>query len=63
MAGLADIPLAIEAAALAALAAYALCRCFSGDTFNAGSRLPFGLFLAPTIWLGWFLEAMQAAQL
>lgn len=56
------IPLAIETAALAALAAYALRRCFSGDTFRAGSRLPFGLFLAPTIWLGWLLEAMQITQ-
>lgn len=56
------IPIAIEIAALAALAAYALSRCFSGHTFQAKSRLPFGLFLAPTIWLGWVLDVMQVTQ-
>jgi hypothetical protein len=24
---------------------------------SATARLPFGLFLAPAIWLGWLLEA------
>jgi hypothetical protein len=24
----------------------------------ATGRLPFGLFLAPAIWLGWLIEAM-----
>jgi leader peptidase (prepilin peptidase)/N-methyltransferase len=51
------IPVAIEIAALAALAVY-VARHFAGShVMSATARMPFGLFLAPAIWLGWLLEA------
>jgi leader peptidase (prepilin peptidase)/N-methyltransferase len=50
------IPLAIEVAALAALAAYVLGRISAGRPISATNRMPFGLFLAPAIWLGWVFE-------
>jgi leader peptidase (prepilin peptidase) / N-methyltransferase len=51
------IPVAIEIAALAALAVYVLRQLAGGDVMTATARMPFGLFLAPAIWLGWLLEA------
>jgi leader peptidase (prepilin peptidase)/N-methyltransferase len=51
------IPIAIEMAALAALAAVALRQFARGRPLRALGRLPFGLFLAPAIWLGWLLDA------
>jgi leader peptidase (prepilin peptidase)/N-methyltransferase len=50
------MPIAIEIAALTALAIYVLRHIF-GRPMSATTRLPFGLFLAPTIWLCWLLEA------
>ncbi len=50
------IPVAVEVAALAALGAYAIHHCVNGSAFRATGRLPFGLFFAPAIWLGWLLE-------
>ncbi len=50
------MPLAVEIAALAALAAYALGR-LAGRRFDAAARLPFGLFFAPAIWLCWLIAA------
>ncbi len=55
------IPFAIEAAALTALAAYIIRRYASGSAFRPTTRLPFGLFFAPAIWLGWFLEILRLA--
>ena len=60
------MPLAVEIAALSALAAYAVrYACSAAAACAAGcaptSRLPFGLFLAPAIWLGWLLEATLLA--
>lgn len=52
------IPIVIEIAALAALAAYAAHRYLAGRPFQATHRLPFGLFLAPAIWLGWLLDTL-----
>jgi leader peptidase (prepilin peptidase)/N-methyltransferase len=50
-------PVAIEIAALAALAAYAV-RLFSKRRpVRSTSRLPFGLFFAPAIWIGWLLQS------
>ena len=50
------IPVAIEIAALAALTVYVV-RQLAGDrVMSATARMPFGLFLAPAIWVGWFLE-------
>ena len=51
-------PVAIEIAALAALAAYAMRLLSKGRSVRSTSRLPFGLFLAPAIWLSWLLESM-----
>jgi leader peptidase (prepilin peptidase)/N-methyltransferase len=51
------MPIAIEIAALAALSIYVLRYYVIGRPIRATSRLPFGLFFAPAIWLGWLLEA------
>ena len=50
------IPVAIEIAALAALAVYVARQLVGGRAISATARMPFGLFLAPAIWLGWLLE-------
>ncbi len=55
------IPIVVEIAALAALAAYATHRYLSGRSFQATHRLPFGLFFAPAIWLGWLLDTLNAS--
>ena len=52
------IPVAIEIAALAALVAYAGWRMFGRHPIDAMTRLPFGLFFAPAIWLAWLLGAL-----
>jgi leader peptidase (prepilin peptidase) / N-methyltransferase len=51
------IPVAIEIAALAALAVYVVRQLAGGRVMSTTARMPFGLFLAPAIWLGWLLEA------
>jgi leader peptidase (prepilin peptidase) / N-methyltransferase len=51
------IPVAIEIAALSALAAFAIRHYAFRRPVRATTRLPFGLFFAPAIWLGWLLEA------
>jgi leader peptidase (prepilin peptidase)/N-methyltransferase len=55
------IPIAIEIAALAALAAVVIRQLVRRRPLRAAGRLPFGLFLAPAIWLGWLLEATLLA--
>ena len=53
------IPIAIEIAALSALAALGAAACRSGGgAIHATTRLPFGLFLAPAIWLAWLIEVL-----
>jgi leader peptidase (prepilin peptidase) / N-methyltransferase len=54
----ATIPTVIEIAAATALTVY-LARYLLGqrDVLRLTSRLPFGLFLAPAIWLGWLLQS------
>src|SRR5262249_22106451 len=49
--------LAIEIAALSALAVYAFRPWVLGRPMRRVGRLPLGLFLAPAIWLCWLLEA------
>lgn len=56
--GWAAMPIAVEVAALTAIAAYALRQFISGRPLHATGRIPFGLFLAPSIWLCWLLEAL-----
>ncbi|MEA2882375.1 MAG: leader peptidase (prepilin peptidase) / N-methyltransferase [Bradyrhizobium sp.] len=55
--GLATIVAAIELAALSALAAYFLNSRLRKRPLKATAFLPFGLFLAPAIWIGWLVEA------
>jgi len=50
-------PTAIELAALAALLAYAMRQIRKRRRFRASSRLPFAVFLAPSIWIVWLFEA------
>jgi leader peptidase (prepilin peptidase)/N-methyltransferase len=50
------IPIAIDIAAGAALLAYGLRQLKTGRALRATGRLPFGLFFAPAIWIGWVLE-------
>jgi leader peptidase (prepilin peptidase) / N-methyltransferase len=50
------MPVAIEIAALGALALYVLGHAIGRRRIQATTRLPFGLFLAPAIWLGWLFQ-------
>jgi leader peptidase (prepilin peptidase)/N-methyltransferase len=52
------MPIAVEIAALAALAAYASRQLTRARSFKSTSRLPFGLFFAPAIWLAWMLQTL-----
>jgi leader peptidase (prepilin peptidase)/N-methyltransferase len=52
------LPIAVEIAALAALAAILIKQLITRQTFKLTARLPFGLFLAPSIWIGWLLQAL-----
>ncbi len=57
------IPVAIEIAAVSALAVYATRHFVFRHPVQATTRLPFGLFFAPAIWLGWLLQATVLQQL
>src|SRR5262245_39194337 len=46
----------VELAAVAGLVTYLVRRYWLGRRLQMTSRLPFGLFFAPAIWLGWVLE-------
>jgi leader peptidase (prepilin peptidase)/N-methyltransferase len=50
------MPIAIEIAACAALAFYLVNHFAFNRTIHATSRLPFGLFFAPTIWACWIFQ-------
>jgi leader peptidase (prepilin peptidase) / N-methyltransferase len=50
------MPIAIEIAALSAIAGFGV-RYYAGSrTLDASAKFPFGLFLAPSIWIGWLIE-------
>lgn len=55
------LPLAIELAAVSALAFYGLRQVLVREPMSATSRLPFGAFLAIAIWLTWVLENAGAS--
>jgi leader peptidase (prepilin peptidase)/N-methyltransferase len=55
------IPIAIELAVFAALFAYGLRQLASGQSISATSRMPFGLFFAPAIWISWVLQVKLLA--
>jgi leader peptidase (prepilin peptidase)/N-methyltransferase len=59
--GLLTIPIAIEIAALTALAVFGVRAYARGRVLDRALKFPFGLFLAPSIWLGWLLETMLPA--
>jgi leader peptidase (prepilin peptidase)/N-methyltransferase len=50
------MPIAIEIAALAAIAVVAVRHYAAGRPLDAALKFPFGLFLAPSIWLGWLID-------
>jgi leader peptidase (prepilin peptidase)/N-methyltransferase len=50
----------IELAALSAISAYAANAALRRKPLRATAFLPFGLFLAPAIWIGWLGEAWLA---
>jgi leader peptidase (prepilin peptidase)/N-methyltransferase len=50
------IPIAIEIATFTALSILLLRQYILRRPIAATSRVPFGFFLAPTIWLGWVLQ-------
>jgi leader peptidase (prepilin peptidase)/N-methyltransferase len=50
------LPLAIEIAALAAIFFYVVRQYVLRRPLSLAGRLPFGLFLAPAIWLCWLFE-------
>lgn len=52
------MPIAVEIAALLALAVYASRQWLLARPLDATSRLPFGLFFAPAIWLAWLLQTL-----
>ena len=52
------IAVAVELAAVAALAGYVLWPLLAKQPLDAASRLPFGLFFAPAIWAAWLLAAL-----
>jgi leader peptidase (prepilin peptidase)/N-methyltransferase len=51
--------IAVELAAVAGLVTYLVRRYWLGRLLQMTSRLPFGLFFAPAIWVGWFLETTR----
>ena len=53
-----SIPIAVEIAALAALAVCLVRWLALGRAISATTRLPFGLFLAPAIWIAWLGETL-----
>jgi len=55
------IPIAIEIAALTAIAAFGLRYYTRSRAFDASLKFPFGLFLAPSIWFGWLIEVALLA--
>ena len=50
------IPIAIEIAAVAAIGAYLIVHLYFRRAVGPTTRLPFGLFLAPAIWIAWMLD-------
>ena len=57
------IPIALELAVLAALTGYVVRQFVLGRSISLKSRLPFGVFLAPAIWICWLLETIGLGSL
>jgi leader peptidase (prepilin peptidase) / N-methyltransferase len=56
--GLVTIFAVIELAALSALGVYAVNAYLRKRPLRGNALLPFGLFLAPAIWIGWLVETL-----
>jgi leader peptidase (prepilin peptidase)/N-methyltransferase len=54
---LATVAAVIELAALLAIGAYVASAALRRERLRATAFLPFGLFLAPAIWIGWLGES------
>jgi leader peptidase (prepilin peptidase)/N-methyltransferase len=52
------LPITIEIAAIAALAAYVFRQRKRMRVLRPAARVPFGAYFAPAIWLGWVLDTM-----
>jgi leader peptidase (prepilin peptidase)/N-methyltransferase len=50
------LPIAVEIAALSGIAVFVVLHYAAGRPLDTALRFPFGLFLAPSIWLGWLIE-------
>jgi leader peptidase (prepilin peptidase)/N-methyltransferase len=53
------MPIAVELGAVAALVAYSARQLLLARKLRAASRLPFGLYFAPAIWVTWVLVAVD----
>ena len=53
------LPVAIEIAALAALTAVLFEQLIRRQRLKRTTRLPFGLFFAPAIWIGWLMQTVS----
>jgi leader peptidase (prepilin peptidase)/N-methyltransferase len=53
------IPMAIEIAAGAGLAFYLIGGAMARRPIRLASKLPFGLFFAPAIWLAWVIQSLM----
>jgi leader peptidase (prepilin peptidase) / N-methyltransferase len=56
----AELPIVVNIAALSALASVLLGR-RTGKEYSRSSKLPFGAFFAPAIWICWLLAAWRGA--
>jgi leader peptidase (prepilin peptidase) / N-methyltransferase len=52
------LPIAIEIAAITALAAYVFRQRKRARMVRAVGRIPFGAFFAPAIWVGWVIDTL-----
>jgi leader peptidase (prepilin peptidase)/N-methyltransferase len=52
------IPIVLEVAALAGIAAYVLQQFRLNQALQTSAKLPFGLYFAPAIWLGWLIDTI-----
>jgi leader peptidase (prepilin peptidase)/N-methyltransferase len=55
------VSVVVEIAAVTALGAYLLRQRARKRGLRADARLPFGLFFAPAIWLGWLFETISTS--
>jgi prepilin signal peptidase PulO-like enzyme (type II secretory pathway) len=50
------LPIALEIAVLGTLTAVLVYQLIARQRLKSTTRLPFGLFLAPAIWMGWLIQ-------